>query len=127
MSNNDLVQNLFNWKSAPSCGLCSYKNNRLGPLLQYYKFFRLKEPLKNVKKMVASKNHYMCLTENGEVFVWSCSQLVGGTLTRNSATPIPLTETLPSAVATLKGVRIVDIACGGSPQTGKFGTTIRSH
>ena len=83
---------------------------------QPYDIIRLRtnaggEPF-GVVKMVAGNSHFMLLTESGEVFTWSFSSCAG-TLTRNT-----MCETIPGIVSTLKGIKIVDIACGGSIQKG---------
>ena len=64
----------------------------------------------------------MLLTKSGDVYTWSLSNIgQGGTLTRMS-TPyeneMTVTTSMPVVVSNLKGIKIIDIACGGCPLTG---------
>ena len=64
----------------------------------------------------------MLLTKSGDVYTWSLSNIgQAGTLTRMS-TPyeneMTVTTSLPVVVSNLKGIKIIDIACGGCPLTG---------
>ena len=53
------------------------------------------------------------MTENGDVYRWSFGASTS-TLTRSPSTA----ENIPAIVSTLKGVKIVDISCGGCLQIG---------
>ena len=73
-------------------------------------------------QVAAGQGHFMLLTKSGDVYTWSLSNIgQGGTLTRMS-TPyeneMTVTTSHPVVVSNLKGIKIIDIACGGCPLTG---------
>ena len=73
-------------------------------------------------QVAAGQGHFMLLTKSGDVYTWSLSNIgQAGTLTRMS-TPyeneMTVTTSMPVVVSNLKGIKIIDIACGGCPLTG---------
>ena len=60
-----------------------------------------------------AKGHCIILTDLGEVYIWTPRSQNGPQRVSS-----PLETQTPSIVTTLKGVKIIDVACGGSISMG---------